>query len=286
MQTLIGEGTIAATELSITTDCIDDGGDMRACLRLLADAGFSHVHWCYEWNTDKLYHTDEIKAIGALLRETGLSVLDLHASQGKDVSWGSIGDENRRAGVALVVNRMETAAAFGADVVVLHIPFLNEFGPGGWFPPVRQSLDELEPVGRKLGVRIALENTGSAENWEQLSLLFPLYSPGFLGLCYDSGHGNYRPKLSFGKLEEFSDRLIAIHLHDSDGTADQHMVPFHGSIDWEKLSGLLALSSYKKCITLECNMKNHGAWSQKQFLKEAFSAGKKLASMVSDIKKN
>jgi sugar phosphate isomerase/epimerase len=255
---------------------------MRPCLQAIAHAGFSHVHWCYEWNTDNLYNADVTKSIGALLRETGLSVLDLHASQGREISWGSIGDENRRAGVALVVNRMETVAAFGADVVVLHIPFLNEFGPGGWLSPVLRSLDELEPHGRKLGVRIALENTGSAENWEQLSILFPKYPADFLGLCYDSGHGNYRPQLSLGKLEEFKDRLIAIHLHDSDGTDDQHMVPFSGTVDWKLLAGILARSSYNKCMSLECSMKNHRAWSREQFLKEALSAGRKLAAMVNE----
>jgi sugar phosphate isomerase/epimerase len=106
------------------------------------------------------------------------------------------------------------------------------------------------------------------------------FPASFLGLCYDSGHGNFRPRLSLDKLESFKARLIAVHLHDNDGTDDQHRVPFHGSVDWPRVTAIIARSSYKKCLSLESSMKTHGDWSRKQFLHEAFLAGRKLTSMM------
>ena len=41
--------------LSITTDYAKDVGDPSPYLRSIAEAGFSHLHWCHQWNTDFLY---------------------------------------------------------------------------------------------------------------------------------------------------------------------------------------------------------------------------------------
>jgi len=60
--------------LSITTDYFADTGDPAPYLRRIARAGFSHVHWCHEWNTDHLYSSQEITRISQELRECGLRV--------------------------------------------------------------------------------------------------------------------------------------------------------------------------------------------------------------------
>ncbi len=32
----------------------------------------------------------------------------------------------------------------------------------------------------------------------------------------------------------FKDKIFALHLHDNDQTHDQHLLPFDGTMDWEK----------------------------------------------------
>ena len=51
-------------------------------LRLIGEAGFTHLHWCHQWNTDYLYSTYEIAQCKKWLQEYGLKLLDIHGSMG------------------------------------------------------------------------------------------------------------------------------------------------------------------------------------------------------------
>jgi len=105
--------------LSVTSDYVVSTGCPAPYLRAIAEAGFTHVHWCHEWCTDRVYAPDEIAQIGRWLKQFGLGVTDLHASAGVERRWGAPRDDVRRAGETLVVNRMEMAARLGTDVVIL-----------------------------------------------------------------------------------------------------------------------------------------------------------------------
>ena len=84
--------------LAMTSDYVSSRGDASPYLIRLAEAGFTHVQWCHEWNTDHLYSPDEMTAIGRTLSELGLRLLDLHASHGVERSWGALDESRRHAG--------------------------------------------------------------------------------------------------------------------------------------------------------------------------------------------
>jgi sugar phosphate isomerase/epimerase len=258
------------TSLSMTTDYANvDTGDPAPYLRRIAEAGFTHVHWCHEWNTDRLYSDADIEEIGRYLAETGLSLLDLHSSVGPKRDWGSATKQTRQAGVELVRNRLNMTARLGGDAIIMHIPKWS-----AW-EPLRLSLDEVEPDARRLGVRIALEN-GVLET---VSSWLDLYGSDYLGLCYDSGHGNLVPD-GLDWLERMQSRLICVHLHDNHGTSDEHNLIFSGTVDWPRLAGILAGSSYKKPISSESNMARSGITDEREFLARSYAACNRLSGMV------
>ncbi len=37
--------------LAVATDFNGSGGDPEPALRRIAEAGFTHLHWCHQWNT-------------------------------------------------------------------------------------------------------------------------------------------------------------------------------------------------------------------------------------------
>jgi len=263
--------------LSMTTDYACDVGSPRPYLRRIAEAGFTHVHWCHEWNTDHLYTDGQIEQIAGWLREYGLGLTDLHASAGREKAWGSPEPDRRSAGVELVGNRIDMAARLGADVIILHLPELpNDPGPADpLWGAVYRSLDELGPRARAGGVRIAIENG----NFDAIETLFSRYGRDYLGLCYDSGHGNLRAD-GLARLEALTDRLISIHLHDNDGGSDQHRLPFTGTVDWPKLARILAASAYRKWVNLEAAMAQSPIGDEGVFLRRAFEAGTRLAEMI------
>ena len=264
-------------DLSVTTDYATSTGNPGPYLRRIADAGFSHIHWCHQWNTDFLYSQWEIGQIDQWLREYGLRLLDLHASVGPEKSWSSTIEYERQSGVELVANRIDMAACLESDVIIMHTPGEPD-DPAQretYLDPLRRSLDELEPIARDRNVRIAIENG----DFRTLGRLFAAYLPDYLGLCYDCGHGNMIPD-GLDRLDAFKDRLISIHLHDNDGEGDQHRLLFTGTVDWPRLASLLAASAYEKCVSMEVVMRNDGIDSEEEFLHRAYHTGAELTGMV------
>ena len=56
------------TELAIATDYRGEGKSMeslRDTLKAISKAGFSHIHWCHEWDGEYLYSVYEMQQIRA-----------------------------------------------------------------------------------------------------------------------------------------------------------------------------------------------------------------------------
>jgi sugar phosphate isomerase/epimerase len=267
--------------LSMTTDYAASTGCPEPYLQAIAEAGFTHVHWCHQWNTDFAYAPPELRQARAWLKAFGLRLLDLHGSAGQEKSWWSLREYERLAGVELVANRMWFASRLGADVVIMHLPSSPAAPP---HPPtawdqVRRSLDALRPVAAQCGVRIALENMAD-DDFALHRQLFAEYADDYLGLCYDSGHGNLGARRGLEQLETLRDRLLAVHLHDNDGSTDQHLLPFAGTVDWLRLARALAGSAYRKCVSLEATWHRVPEEARPRFLADAHRTAALLAGMI------
>jgi sugar phosphate isomerase/epimerase len=268
--------------LSIATDYFEETGDAEPYLRRIAEAGFSHIHWCHEWCTDHLYADEAIDRIGDLLKELGLTLLDLHASAGDKHQWFSADEAMRLKGMALVRNRVEMTHRLGGAAIVLHLPNMWPDEPDGdsALERVHRSLKELEPYATERGVKVAVENGRFREpEFETLKGLLAAYPSRFLGLCYDSGHGHIGGR-GLECLDKLKDRLISVHLHDNDGKADQHALPFTGTLDWAGLTRVLAGSSYRGCVSLEVSMRKSAMRDETVFLKQAHEAGTRIDRMI------
>jgi sugar phosphate isomerase/epimerase len=267
--------------LSLTTDFVSDSGCPQPALRAIADAGFSHVHWCHQWCTDFLYGPAETAAIGAWLREYHLAVNDIHGSAGKEKNWGSALEHERLAGIELVRNRIDLAEALGSDVLIMHLPAEPAAEPErtAYWDRLRRTLDILRPYARAPSVRLALENMPQ-DNFPTLRRVLTDYPPDYIGLCYDCGHGNIAGN-GLAELGQAKDRLIATHLHDNDGISDQHWPLFTGTVDWQRLATIIAQSAYAKpCPSIEATIKNVANKDAAAFLHQVRDSGVRFAQMI------
>ena len=263
--------------LSLTTDYFDDVGCPEPSLRRIAEAGFSHIHWCHQWNTDFLYAHPEIDQIEMWLRKFGLKLCDLHASSGVEKNWGSTLEYERLAGVDMIQNRIDMTSRLGGDVIIMHLGDepKDEKEQEEFWTRMLKSLDCLEACARSWGVRIAIENG----QFPAIRKVLDRYSPEYVGLCYDCGHGNLIPD-GLDQLDALKDRLISVHLHDNNGIADQHKLLFSGTVDWPRLARIIARSAYTKCVSMESNMRGFGYKDEPAFLAEAFETGNRFQAMV------
>ena len=249
--------------ISITSDFSGSTGDPAPSLKAAAEAGFTHVMWCHHWNDDFLYGREELAYLKALFRDLGLSLADIHGSQGVEKCWHSPEEYRRKAGVELVANRIEMLGELGGDgTVMMHVPNFNTVDTDETraatrrhFDAVCRSLDELMPRLDAANCAIAIENM-FYDTWELISELLSRYPANRLGICYDSGHANANVNKRIESLARHRDRLLALHLNDNDGTGDQHKPPYCGTVDWDRLSQIIATSSYARPLSFEIVITN------------------------------
>ena len=251
-------------KISLTSDFAGSTGDPAPSLKALAEAGFTNVMWCHHWCDDFLYDRNEIGYLKLLFKEYGIALSDIHGSQGVEKCWHSPAEYCRKAGVELVANRIAMLREMDGDgTIMMHVPFFNVGEQDAaerkvikdHFDALCRSLDELMPLLEKADTAISVENMW-LDSWELMEELLARYPANRLGICYDSGHGNANANKQMDCLERNKGRLIALHLDDNDGTGDQHQPPFYATVDWGRLAGIIATSSYKRELSFELSMMN------------------------------
>ena len=289
-------------KLAINTDYCGGVGNPVPRLKAIAEAGFTHLHWCHHWNTDFFYTAPELRAIKQAIQDFGLTLLDIHGSDGQEKCWYSTDETVRQAGVLLVRNRMEMFAELGGiGSLMMHIPAWRS----NWTAEqvaqnqvearteaLYRSLEELFPYCEKYNCPIAVENHAS-DTFEAINRLMKKYDTKWLGITYDSGHGNIREGRGLELLEPVKDRLMALHLNDNDHSGDLHQPAFYGNVDWQKVAELLDASGYQReMLSFELSMRytpfmnqdlhivDQTLEAQKAFLKDAYERGCKVARMT------
>jgi sugar phosphate isomerase/epimerase len=165
-------------QLAIATDFAGEFPQIEKISEMLykvAQAGFTHIHWCSEWDGDYIYSSYEMEQIKEWMDQYGLKAKALHATKGsrRNVNlidghyrkdYTSDVEYNRKAGVELIKNRVDLAACIGAKEIVLHL-YVPHFTLRGkpeaeehFYRQVYQSFDELQPYCEHMGVAICIEN--------------------------------------------------------------------------------------------------------------------------------
>lgn len=138
-----------------------------------------------------------------------------------------------------------SAGRAGVPVLILHAargPMPPPFSPAG-FARFRRLADAADQAG----VLLAVENLRSLSYG--MAVLDALDAPS-VRACYDAGHHHcYGQDGAF--LDRYGARLAAIHLHDNDGTDDQHRIPFTGTVDWAAEMARIRKTAYRGPLTLE-----------------------------------
>ena len=72
-------------ELAIATDFAGESTrleDIEDVLKKISEAGFTHVHWCHEWEGDYIYSAYEMQQIKEWMDKYHLKAKALHATKG------------------------------------------------------------------------------------------------------------------------------------------------------------------------------------------------------------
>ena len=124
---------------------------------------------------------------------------------------------------------------------------------------------------KEAGVTMCIENT--YEDFEGRNLCFSGSNSAFLlrlvdtlnelageecyGVCYDNGHANITGKDHYQEIMSYGKHLKVLHVHDTDGTFDNHLIPYTSryldrqGTDWNGILKGLAKINFDGCISFE-----------------------------------
>jgi sugar phosphate isomerase/epimerase len=256
----------------------------------IAAHGFEAVE-VFATRTHFDYHSPA--AIGDLqqwLAEAGLELHGVHAPISESLvggRWGpalslaSADAEARARAVAEAEEALHIARRIPVRVLVAHLGLPRTQQPSPTDnnrDAARRSIDALVKAAEPLGVRVAVEvipnelsRAGSLVHFVEEDL------EGDAGVCLDFGHAHIDGDV-LDAIETVSGHLIATHVHDNRGKADDHLVPFDGTIDWA--AALTAVQKVGYDGTLLFELAAHG--SPKETLKKAQKARERMEALLAE----
>ncbi|MBC7925956.1 MAG: sugar phosphate isomerase/epimerase [Bryobacteraceae bacterium] len=198
-------------------------------------------------------NTAQVGEFAHWFHDSDLTLHALHSPMYTDEVWGRSGPQSvvditepvkgrRIAQVDEVKRVLEIAESVPFRFLIQHL------GTGGAEYDERRvdagfsSLEELTVFARQRGVEILLENTPNGYSHAAALNLFNQQTHLNLNYCFDIGHANL---FSGGVASEFGSmktRIRSTHLHDNNGSEDQHLFPLlhqGGTIDWDAAGRLL-----------------------------------------------
>jgi sugar phosphate isomerase/epimerase len=176
-----------------------------------------------------------------------------------DVNLASLNPDIGRASEKIVIDALRFAGKVGAELAVSHVGRLSRDYPKSLvekaFENALARLKRVVRVSRDLGIIFTIENDHKAS--DHLVAGYPeqvlsLVRNVDCKLTLDIGHAK-----TLGKIGDFLDALgmyiVNIHLHDNNGTEDEHMPLGKGKMQIAKLLRKIKTGRCSPALTLECH---------------------------------
>jgi sugar phosphate isomerase/epimerase len=253
----------------------------------IAAHGFETVE-LFAAQTHLDYHNPSVIAdLQQWLAEARVELHGVHApvsdpSASRPGEYRSIASADTKArgqAMAEVERALQIARRIPMKVFVLHLgwPRTHKGFGGSNRDAARRSVEELFEIAEPLGVRLAVEvipndlsRPGSLVDFAEEDM-----ESGEIGICLDFGHAHLEGDL-VDAIEIVSGHLASIHVHDNHGRADDHLVPFEGTIDWPAALTAVQKVGYDGALIFELAARG----STRETLVRARAARRRMESLV------
>lgn len=240
-------------------------------INYVKEAGYNNVfiQWYNEnWNVSQ---EEQLKYI----KESGLNIEFAHLGyKNINLIW-----EDNDSGESLVAYYKKDLNSMKENNILLVVMHLTTRIPDSIYNKI--GLDRLQRIvdyAQELGIKVAFENTRTSKGY--LEYVLDNIKNENVGVCYDIGHDHAHLNDELD-LSLFKDRIYAIHLHDNDGSADQHLIPFDGTINWNKNLRKIKDNGYEGPVTLELIYSpNYKNMNPLLFYKKGYEISNKIIDML------
>ena len=230
-----------AMKFGISTHLYHDQRLSREHLSAIAEAGFEAVELFATKSHFDYTDPAAINSLAQWLRETGLTLHSIHApiwdvfggTTGSSYSTAAADNAKRQAAVRQAEAALAIVRDIPASYMVVHLGTTDANNGENSRAAASRSLEEICQFAEPLGVRIAAEvipNDLSSAH-ALVAMLERDFDGSTVGICLDFGHAHLMGDVA-DAIETAAEHLITTHVHDNRRRADDHLVPYRGTIDW------------------------------------------------------
>jgi sugar phosphate isomerase/epimerase len=170
-----------------------------------------------------------------------------------DVNPAALSDRMRESATLEIIASMEQALQLNAETVTFHPGHHSMVIPNMESRAVEKAKRSMRTIDRlmnEFGIVATIENMPCFKFMigAQAKELAYIIDGTDMKICFDIGHANTVNQID-EMIDIFGDRIRNVHIHDNNGTNDDHMTIGDGNIDFRKV--LKRLSKYKGNYIIE-----------------------------------
>jgi len=185
---------------------------------------------------------DHVGELASWFASNPLAPVSMHGPLFPDREMGRAGapavnllhpEKSRRIDAMDEIKRaLEAAERIPIQNLVLHLGERDDKWSQRTIEYAITALEHLGAFAHPLGVRLLVENLLSeATTPQRLLTIIDMGHLNNVRVCLDLGHAHVAPGVSEA-IEILGGRIGAVHVHDNNGTNDEHLWPGEGTVDW------------------------------------------------------
>ncbi|MBE5757204.1 MAG: sugar phosphate isomerase/epimerase [Clostridiales bacterium] len=230
---------------------------IKGTIDIFSDAGFEGMDFnndILEYSGD-LYDKNFYTDIKKYANDKNVEICQAHAP----FASSFLEDNKTKERFLDITKSMRNASYLGAKMIVVHSCVHKPYkgNEEELFEYNLKFFKSLIPYAEEFDIKVAIENvctqardsiTSTADRL--ITLLDALNNDAFT-ICFDVGH-TFLCGLDIGEeIEKLGNRIGCTHIHDNNGVADLHTLPFYGQIEWESVMKAFAKSGYTGNLSFE-----------------------------------
>ena len=230
-------------------------------VRHIAKAGFKYVDLSF-YNIDKKdspFMKDDYKEyvlkLKNLAERLGVTYVQSHLP-----NCNPLDKEHFDEYIRCTIRSIEICGMLGIENAVIHVGWKDGISKEQFFEMNFEALKPLFPAMEESNVNVLIENSTKANmrnmyyflNGKDMKEFIEYVNHPLIHACWDLGHANIEGH-QYEDIMVLGDDLRAIHVHDNNGIADEHQLPFSGTLNMDEVITALIDSGYKGYFTFEAD---------------------------------
>lgn len=272
-------------KLSIQTGDIVDRLGFKEGYKAIKETGFDAI----DWNLDHAVSASDMRRgeyRGKSILEKSLDeVTAYYAEELEEINKNSLEINQAHAPFPAFVKEYPDTLDYSIEIYKRNIEFCDyakcknlvihgiPYEMDSNNPYTQQDIHEMNmkmytsliPTLLKTNVTVCLENLFKGHNGvnypghcgdineavEDIDYLNSVAGKNVFGFCLDTGHANLLHQDFMVIIPKLGDRISCFHIHDNDGSHDEHLAPLTGCIDWKRFCKALKLIKCDKTLSFE-----------------------------------